>query len=325
MDGGIVTALAELAAASARLGADRLRVQAAGGNTSVKLDDTLWIKASGQWLADAEARDIMVPVALSALCHAFACGEDVESVQRFVRDGTALRPSIETAMHALLPGRVVLHVHCVATIAVAVREDAPEILARALDGLLWTFVPYVRPGQPLAEAVAAQPGFDIYVLGNHGLTVCAETVAAAMALLDTVAERLAVAPRPAPEADIGRLAALADGTDYVPATDAALHALATDPVCLAVARAGSLYPDHVIFLGPGAAEWPKATAPLALVPGAGALLRRDASTSALAMARCLADVAARIPPGAPLVALSQADEAALLGWEAETYRQGLRR
>ena len=318
-------ALAELAAASVRLGADRLRVQAAGGNTSIKIDDTLWIKASGQWLADAGARDIMVPVALSALCHAFACGADVENASRFVLGDSGLRPSIETAMHALLPDRVVLHVHCVATIAVAVRADAPEILARALDGLLWTFVPYVRPGQPLAEAVAARPGFDIYVLGNHGLTVCAETTGTAMALLDTVAARLAGAPRAAPKADIGRLIMLAQGTDYAPAGDDAIHGLATDPACLAVARAGSLYPDHVIFLGPGVAEWPERAVSLVLVPGAGALLRRDASAAALAMARCLADVAARIPPGAPLVALSGVDEAALLGWEAETYRQGLTR
>lgn len=318
-------ALAGLNAASARLGADRLRVQAAGGNTSIKLGDTLWIKASGQWLADAGARDIMVPVGLGALCEAFARGEDVGNAARFARAGTVLRPSIETAMHALIPAPVVLHVHCVATIAVAVRRDAGALLARALHGLNFAFVPYARPGQPLAEAVAARPGVDIHVLGNHGLTVNAETVAGAMALLDTVAVRLATAPRPAPRADMERLALLAAGTEYLPAADPALHALAVDPASLAVARAGSLYPDHVIFLGPGVAEWPETKAPFALVPGAGALVRRDASASALAMMGCLADVAARIPPGAALAALDRDEEAGLLGWEAETYRQGLKR
>ncbi|NBZ97128.1 MAG: class II aldolase, partial [Proteobacteria bacterium] len=37
---------------------DRMHVQAAGGNVSWKSDNTLWIKASGTWLADAERRDI---------------------------------------------------------------------------------------------------------------------------------------------------------------------------------------------------------------------------------------------------------------------------
>jgi len=38
------------------------------------------------------------------------------------------------------------------------------------------------------------------------------------------------------------------------ADDEALHAIATDPVSLEVARCGSLYPDHVVFLGPGIVE-----------------------------------------------------------------------
>ena len=40
-------------ALSARLGQDRLQVQGPGGNTSVKQDDVMWVKASGTELADA--------------------------------------------------------------------------------------------------------------------------------------------------------------------------------------------------------------------------------------------------------------------------------
>ena len=58
--------LAELAAFSAELGRDPEQVQAAGGNTSLKEDGVLWVKASGLWLADALTRDIFVPVALDA-------------------------------------------------------------------------------------------------------------------------------------------------------------------------------------------------------------------------------------------------------------------
>ena len=43
----------EVAAYCARIGADPLLVQGAGGNASWKEAGTLWIKASGTWLADA--------------------------------------------------------------------------------------------------------------------------------------------------------------------------------------------------------------------------------------------------------------------------------
>lgn len=317
--------LSDLAETSARIGADPLRVQAAGGNTSIKRDGVMWIKASGQWLADARTKPIFVKVDVHALRRAFAAGEDVEQAIRFAIGDAGLRPSIETAMHGLIDRAVVLHVHCVATIATAIRRDAESRLAEALAGLDFAFVPYVRPGQPLAEAIAACGDHDIYILGNHGLTVAAGTLEAAADLLDVVAERLHAASRQAPAPDLARLEALAAETGFAPAQDAAVHGLATDPVSLAVARHDSLYPDHVIFLGRGMAEWPAASAPAALVPGAGVLVRADAGPPARAMLRCLADVASRIPEDAPLVTLTEADESALLGWEAEAYRQTLQR
>jgi rhamnose utilization protein RhaD (predicted bifunctional aldolase and dehydrogenase) len=43
------------------------------------------------------------------------------------------------------------------------------------------------------------------------------------------------------------------------------------------------------------------------------------------MARCLSDVTARIPDGASLRYLTDAENAELLGWDAEKYRQQLNR
>src|SRR2546430_16590396 len=57
--------VASLLDASARIGADPLLVQAGTGNTSVKLDRVLWIKASGKWLAHAKHDELLVPVDLA--------------------------------------------------------------------------------------------------------------------------------------------------------------------------------------------------------------------------------------------------------------------
>ena len=84
---------------SAELGRNPLRTQAAGGNTSLKRDGIMWIKASGTWLADAEDRDVMVPVALDALMKALATGDRrAETATDFVAaelNPSGLRPSVE--------------------------------------------------------------------------------------------------------------------------------------------------------------------------------------------------------------------------------------
>ena len=49
-------------ALSARLGQDPLQVQGAGGNTSYKDGNVMWIKASGTALAAAEEAEIFVAV-----------------------------------------------------------------------------------------------------------------------------------------------------------------------------------------------------------------------------------------------------------------------
>ncbi len=312
---------------SAVIGSDPALVQGAGGNVSLKRDGVLWVKASGTWLARAGTDDIMVPVALDPLLAAIDADDAtaMEEAGRFVRGAenpSGLRPSIETTMHALLPHPVVVHVHCVETIAWSCRADAESALAPLLAGLGWCFVPYVRPGAPLTRDIRARlrPGTDVLVLGNHGLVVGGSTTADAAALVAEVGHRLRRVPRVAPSpGDLPQL----DG--YRPAEDAHTHGTATDPRALAVARRGSLYPDHVIFLGRGIAEPPTRDAMMLVVPGRGVLLRQDASSGAIALARCLADVTARLDPDEPLRVLTEAEESELLGWGAEQYRKSLDR
>src|SRR5215468_6470936 len=181
---------------SARIGADASLVQGPGGNTSLKRDGVMWVKASGAWLSQARERPIMVPVRLAPLLDALEQADPAcETATAFVASALnpqGLRPSIETTMHAALPHRVVLHVHCVETIAWAVQADAQARLAPLLDGLGWSFVPYVRPGLPLTQLMRTLVRADttVVVLANHGLVVCGDTVAAAAAALAEVVSRL---------------------------------------------------------------------------------------------------------------------------------------
>ena len=49
---------------SAEIGRNPLLVQGAGGNTSIKEEDLLWVKASGTWLSEATEKKTMVAVDL---------------------------------------------------------------------------------------------------------------------------------------------------------------------------------------------------------------------------------------------------------------------
>src|SRR5450432_447046 len=150
-----------------RVGSNPLLAQASTGSTSIKLDGVLWIKASGRWMADAQQNEILIPIDLADV-HRACLQRDLDPAERYPG------ASLETAMHAILPHPVVLHVHCVNTIAWAVRSDARAQLQQRLDGLRWRWIPYVESGLPLAHAIgnalaASDAGMevDIFVLGNH--------------------------------------------------------------------------------------------------------------------------------------------------------------
>src|SRR5256714_13074552 len=185
--------LVQLKDLSARIGGDPLLTQASTGNTSIKLDDVLWIKASGRWLADAKHEDILVPLDLREVKRHISQQVDPAEVYAWA--------SIETAMHAVLPHPVVLHVHSVNTIAWAVRHDATHQLTRKLDGLRWRWVPYVSSGLPLAQAIervlSKSAEADVLVLGNHGLVIGGEDCAQVENLLSQVEGRFAGLPPPA--------------------------------------------------------------------------------------------------------------------------------
>jgi rhamnose utilization protein RhaD (predicted bifunctional aldolase and dehydrogenase) len=152
-----------------------------------------------------------------------------------------------------------------------------------------------------------------------------------------VCKALATPARAAPQVDAEELASILGSSDYRPPYNRAVHAVALDPISLAIARLGSLYPDHVVFLGPGLVEAsvdgrrlrasPEGRRPplMMALPGLGVALHRSTSKNAEAMARCLADVAARIPDKAPIRVLTGAEEEELMNWEAEAYRQSVGR
>jgi rhamnose utilization protein RhaD (predicted bifunctional aldolase and dehydrogenase) len=234
---------------TARAGNDPLLTQASTGNSSAKVNGTLWIKASGKWMADAMDDDAFISLDLDDITACLQNGRD---------PSTAFpRASLETAMHAVMPHRFVLHVHSVNAIAWAVRQDAVAQLQSRLDGMRWQWIPYAASGLPLARAIDAaierHPDTDVFMLGNHGLVIGAENVETLEPLLREVRRRLSIRPRGAHPADYTMLAAACDNTHWTMPEDDELHAIATDSTSKAILRGGVLYPCQAMFPGAGTA------------------------------------------------------------------------
>ena len=314
---------------SQEIGAQPLLVQGPGGNTSVKIDGQMWIKASGTELAEALDKNIFVAVDPAKAIRELDGAGDGSCRSALIDPDCGLRPSIETTFHAMFDHKFVFHFHSVATICHAIAEEGRNALAGKLAGLQWVSAPYRKPGIPLTKAIREAVGAEavqVVVLNNHGIIIVGNTIEEVKALIDDVEQRLDL---PLPEGQAGNPTPAYPGWNWVPE----VSALATDPKLFRRATSGTYYPDHVVFLGPAmpamsAGELARLNpdefpVPAVLVEGEGVCLKSDAKPAQRAMLDCVYNVLARIPADWTLCPIGEDAEAELLNWDAEKYRQAL--
>jgi rhamnose utilization protein RhaD (predicted bifunctional aldolase and dehydrogenase) len=315
-----------------RVGSDPLLTQASTGNSSAKRDGVLWIKTSGRWMADAMRDDILTPLDLAAVTECLRQG--VNPVERYPR------ASLETAMHAALPHPVVAHLHCVNTIAWAVRTDAPIQLERRLEGLRWQWIPYRASGLPLAReielALSACPDKNVFVLGNHGLVIGGENVKTVEDLLTEMRGRVAIPPRQAHPADYAALMEISRDSRWHLPDDNQVHALGTDLIAQAILAGGLLYPCQAIFSDSGtpdlfraipyqdlAGHWENryCNRPFLIIEGCGVVVSESITPAELAMISGLVQVVQRVSASAPLRYLRDDEVEAISGQVTFRYRE----
>jgi rhamnose utilization protein RhaD (predicted bifunctional aldolase and dehydrogenase)/NAD(P)-dependent dehydrogenase (short-subunit alcohol dehydrogenase family) len=218
---GLDTPMEQLVKLSHYYGSDVDFVIAGGGNTSVKAEDRLFVKASGTYLANIEAGGFveMDRRALDALLTADLGTDPDVREQRFkesilaarVHPERGQRPSVECVLHNILSRRFVVHTHSTVANWLACSRDGRQT-AQELYGedILW--IPYVDPGFVLARSIhralkdySARTGRDCplaLLMQNHGLIVCADTPGEIREITDRIVEaiRARVGPIPSGEA-----------------------------------------------------------------------------------------------------------------------------
>lgn len=167
------------------LGSEPALVLHGGGNASVKAAwrtilgeevPAIFVKASGFDMAAIEpegqpALDLGALQRLRSL-EALSDAAMVNEVRRALFYAGGPNPSIETLVHAFLPGTFVDHSHADAILTLTNQRDTLALIQEAFwDSAV--VLPYVEPGFPLAKAAAAaaasKPSARALVLMKHGL------------------------------------------------------------------------------------------------------------------------------------------------------------
>lgn len=287
----------QLVGLSREVGRDPEWVLAGGGNTSVKKDGFLYIKASGTGLADITPEGL-VRMEMGKLDQIWRTAYPTDTKEREARALADLmaarapgeenkRPSVETLMHALLPFQFVVHTHPSLINGVTCSKEGEAAASRLFgDRMLW--IPTVNPGYILAQTLKASvdryteahgTAPQLILLQNHGLVVAAESVEEIRGLQDEVAATVRHHVRRHPDltpAAVDRsltTAASAAAKEAVGAPEAQFFTNAEVSRAVAdrsaLARVMSAYsPDHIVYAGveplfvpsPSTGETPQASA-----------------------------------------------------------------
>lgn len=138
------------------LGQSRDLVLHGGGNTSVKIGNTLYVKGSG-WNLDTIEKGGFSPVALDVLID-MAELESLSDTDMVARQRAAMEdqsfpnPSIEAILHAIIPYAYVDHTHADAVVTLT-NTPQGKALVRELYGPNMLIVDYVMPGFELAKHI----------------------------------------------------------------------------------------------------------------------------------------------------------------------------
>lgn len=170
--------------------------QGPGGNVSCKIDQTLWIKASGTRLDGAGKSKSVAKVeleplllGLEALDSSDALAEEqyLNILKSSAQVGDHLgQPSMETGFHAWLGAEVVAHFHSLAAVLLA--DQYARDPQRVMNWLVsrtgeTAFLPPIRPGLTLAQKIKHCSGAKVLILQNHGVILIAEEIDQALPLL----------------------------------------------------------------------------------------------------------------------------------------------
>ncbi len=178
-----------------------------GGNTSVKDDEIMYVKASGYALGTIDETGFvkMDMRAMRAIWDKSYPSDTEEREELVLSDmmaarceGETARPSVEALLHSLLKDPFVIHMHPALVNGLTCSQKGEETMRR-LFGIRASWIPLVNPGYILAKTVkdaiaVHEEQYHIYpdmiFLQNHGVFVSGDSLVRINAIYEEIMDIL---------------------------------------------------------------------------------------------------------------------------------------
>ena len=319
---------------SESIGKNHLLVQGAGGNTSLKYSNEMWIKASGKWLAKASKENIFVSVDYKKIKNDILKNKlSIKELHLFKK--SKLKPSIETSLHALMPHKVVLHSHPINVLSTITKKNFEKKLSNLMTDINWSWVPYIRPGYDLTKIVKKKLSkkiVDVIFFGNHGLIIGANNCKDCYKLMNKIINRFKTNPRKFSFINNIKLKVLAKNLKMKLPKYEISHSLALDKISFNYCKNknGILYPDQTVFLGEKMNcftlsqinKLRKNSFDYIIIKNIGVLISQNTKKDIDELLRGHAELLLRIKEKEKLRYLKKTEIKQLHNWDAEKFRQG---
>ena len=160
-------------------------VQAGGGNSSVKIDEFMFIKASGYNLTNIDENNGYVPMNNIKLVEAIF-KENIKDILTYNIIGDK-RGSIETFMHSILK-KYTIHLHPIQINRILVSKNATEIINEIYPNSL--IIEYFTPGIKVCNKIKEKFNNEkVIFLLNHGIIITSDNITELYNLINDVLEK----------------------------------------------------------------------------------------------------------------------------------------
>lgn len=147
---------------SLKIGSNWFLSQANGGNTSIKFNNDLLIKASGTSL--------------------FQEKDKIKNIFVYKSKASQFKkPSMEWPIHQLLPNKYIFHYHSIRFIACSILSQTELVKEHLTNkGIKSVVIEYIEPGKDLANSIKEvflkDKSYDIFLLDNHGVVISSNNI-----------------------------------------------------------------------------------------------------------------------------------------------------
>ena len=318
-----------------KIGRDINLVQGPGGNISVKSNGFMYIKASGEKMSNAKNKNIFVKTDHNKILSSLEKNEP-DPIKNSWEKSSLMRPSIETTMHALMPHKYVLHVHCVNTLSWVIQKNYQKKINIFLKGINWKSVPYKKPGLNLSheiKKIIKESIVDVILLENHGIVAGSESAENVFEIIKSISEKLYISELNKKKIDLEKFHKYLSCSEYKLPKNEYIHQIAFSKIHSLIATKGDLFPDQTVFLENGLmiinsveeliilSKLRANKLPVVLIPNMGIIIPKTFKEVNEDTLVGLSMIISRLPKDASINYLSKKERNELINWDLEIQRK----